>query len=355
MNTDTPIPGAQMLQEIQEQPQAIARLLEQESERIWTLASRWRHAPPRFIVMVARGTSDHAALYGKYALEIHAGRFVGLGAPSVASIYHAPVDVRDALVIGISQSGEAADVIAAIEQARAAGADTLAITNVETSPLAAAAQDVIPLHAGPERAVAATKTFTSTLAALALLTAAIGEDDALRQACQTLPAVLAETLEATRTLAEQAQRFRYLEECVALGRSYNIATAYEFALKLRETAYVRVQPFASPDFVHGPIAILDEGYPVVAFANTGRALPSLLDVLALARARGAETIVIGNDPAAWDLADLAFPIRLSRQLPEALSPFPCALVAQQLAHAIARGKGYDPDHPRGLRKVTITR
>jgi glucosamine--fructose-6-phosphate aminotransferase (isomerizing) len=344
-----------MAQEIQEQPEAVARLVDREVPRVWALAERWRRRPPRFIVMVARGTSDHAALYGKYLFEIHTGRFVGLGAPSVASIYQASVDLRDALVIGISQSGQAADVIAALEGAKAAGAETLAITNVGDSPMTRVADETLELHANPECAVAATKTFTNSLAALLILAAAMADDAALREECLRLPQLLADTLALTQDLPELAQRFRYLDDCVALGRGYNLAIAYEFALKLRETAYVRVQPFASPDFVHGPIAILDDRYPVIAFANDGPALPSLLEVLAKVRGRGAETIVIGNAASAWTDADLALPLRLSRPIPEVISPFPCALVAQQLAHAIACAKGYDPDQPRGLQKVTITR
>lgn len=347
--------GVLMAQEIQEQPAAIARLLDRETARIWALATRWRVQPPRWIVMAARGTSDHAALYGKYACEIIAGRGVALGAPSIASIYQAPLDLRDVLVIGISQSGEAADIIALLQQAQAGGADTLAITNVETSPIVDAAQETILLHAGPERAVAATKTFTNTMAVLALLAAALADDPTLCAACQQLPQILADTLDETHDLPALAVRFRYLEDCVALGRSYNVATAHEFALKLRETAYVRVQPFASPDFVHGPIAILENGYPVIVFANEGLVLPSLLEVLAKVRSCGADIIAVGNAPAAWAQADLAIRLTGSSDLPEVLSPFPSALVAQQLAHAISCVKGYDPDQPRGLRKVTITR
>lgn len=348
-------PGIIMTEEIHEQPQAIARLIDGELQHVWALAERWSKEPPRFILIGARGTSDHAGLYGKYLFETMNGIPVGLAAPSIASIYQAKVNVSGGLVIGISQSGEAADVVAVLEQANRNGADTLAITNSPDSPLAAAAQDTIPLHAHQERAVAATKTFTSTMAALLLLSAAIGRNAGLRADLKALPDVLAEVLEQEGHIRAKVERFRYLNECVVLGRGYNLATAYELALKMRETCYVRAQPFASPDFVHGPIAIIDEGYPVIAFANDGAALPSVIEVIEKVKLRGAEAVVIGNARQALDLADVAFPLETSQLVPEVTSPFPSIVVGQIFAEALSVLRGIDPDQPRGLRKVTITR
>ena len=351
---DHNVPGRHMLAEIREQPLAITRLVDAELERVWAMAEHWHRQPPRFIFIAARGTSDHVALYGKYLFETMNGIPTGLAAPSIASVYQANVRVDEALFIGISQSGEAADVVAVLEQARRNGAETLAITNVGASPLAAAAENTIELHAHPELAVAATKTYSSSLAALLILSAAIGQDETLSNYLRLLPALMQNVLCLEDQIRGKVERFRYLQECVVLGRGYNLGTAYELALKMRETSYTRAQPFASPDFVHGPIAIIDEGYPVIAIANSGATLPSVLEVLAQVQARGAEAVVIGNAPEAIALADVAFQLNAGEDVPEVISPFPATVAGQIFAYALSVLKNDDPDHPRGLRKVTIT-
>lgn len=346
--------GDVMRKEIAEQPTAIGRLVTEERERVWQMAARWRDHRPRFIMIAARGTSDHAAMYAKYLFETIIGIPVGFASPSVAGVYGATLDVRDALVIGISQSGEAADVIAVIDQARQGGGDTLAVTNMQGSPLTVAAQETIELHAEPEIAVAATKTFTTSMAVMFMLAAAIKGDDALCAQVDRIPALIDDVLRHRERVDAVVERFRFLEECVVIGRGYNMATAFELSLKLRETCYVRAQPFASPDFVHGPIAILEEGYPVITFANTGPTLPSVLEVIGKAHARGAETIVVGNAAQALEMADVTVPVTPGDDLPEYLSPFPCIVAGQLFAQALSVLKGIDPDNPRGLRKVTVT-
>ena len=348
------MPGAIMLQEIREQPEALQRLISAESKKVQAITDQWRVSPPAFISIAARGTSDHAAIYAKYLFETMNGIPVALAAPSVSSVYRAPVLWRGGLVIGISQSGEAADVIAVLEQARATGAYTLAITNVANSPLAAVAHDVVPLHANPEISVAATKTFTSTMAALFMISAALRGEQVLQQEVTRLPEICADVLRQEDAIAERVPRFRFLQECVLLGRGFNMATAYELGLKLRETCYIRTQPFASPDFVHGPIAILDEGFPVFAFANEGPVLDSVVDVLEKTRACGAELVVIGNAAAALRLADVPFAINEKISVPEHLTPFPCIIAGQLIAQRLSVLKGINPDQPRGLNKVTIT-
>lgn len=347
--------GHIMLQEIHEQPAALARLCDAELARVWAMAEKWSLNPPPFIFIAARGTSDHAALYAKYLFETVNGIPVGLAAPSVSSIYQAKIRWNGGLVIGISQSGEAADVISVIERAREGGAATLAITNVGDSPLAAAAEDTILLHANPERAVAATKTFTTTMAALLMLSAAIARNADLRHGLLRLPNLISDVLHLAPEIHGKVERFRYLEECVLLGRGFNMATAYELALKLRETCYIRAQPFASPDFVHGPIAILEEGYPVFAIAMRGAALPSIVTVMRQAQSRGAEVVVFGNAPQAVEAADISFPVLPDHDVPEELSPFTAIVAGQLFAQRLAVVKGVDPDQPRGLKKVTITR
>ena len=352
---DHHVPGELMIAEIREEPSALDRLITKELKRVWALAERWAERPPRFIFIAARGTSDHVALYGKYLFETMTHIPTGLAAPSISSIYQAQVNVEGALFIGISQSGEAADVISVLEQANAGGADTLAITNVGNSPITKIAQHTIPLHAKPELAVAATKTFSNSMAALLLLAAAIGRNAELRAELERLPALVADVLGHEQQIQNKMERFRYLRECVVLGRGYNLATAYELALKMRETSNVRAQPFASPDFVHGPIAIIEEGYPVIAFANRGVTLPAVMSVITEIQARGAEAVVIGNAPDALAIADVSFPVIPERNVPEVISPLTSIAAGQIFAHALSVLKGYDPDKPRGLQKVTITR
>jgi len=346
--------GKIMLKEIHEQPKAISRLIHAEKERIWDLAQHWRDAKPRAIFIAARGTSDHAALYAKYLFETMNGIPVGLAAPSVASVYKADVKVEGMLLVGISQSGEAADVVAVMEQAKRAGADTLAITNISSSPLSGVARHSITLHAGPEKAVAATKTFTCTMAALLLLSAALDRSEGLLGDLERLPGLVENAIQGAEQARSKVERFRYLQECVVLGRGYNLSTACELALKLRETSYLRAQSFASPDFVHGPIAIIRQGYPVIAIADRGGVLHSVLAVVKEVRDRGAEAVIIGNAPEALEIADVAFPVNLGMDVPETISPFSSIAVGQIFAHALSVLKGFDPDQPRNLQKVTIT-
>ena len=193
------------------------------------------------------------------------------------------------------------------------------------------------------------------MAALLMLAAAMGRSRTLRDDLLRLPELIADVLTAEEHIRARVERFRYLQECVVLGRGYNLATAYELALKMRETSYVLAQPFASPDFVHGPIAMLAEGFPVIAFANHGATLPSVLDVIAQTQARGAEAVVIGNAPQALQIADIAIQVNEGRDVPEVISPFPSIVAGQIFAWALSLLKGFNPDHPRGLHKVTITK
>ncbi|HEY3280973.1 MAG TPA: SIS domain-containing protein [Armatimonadota bacterium] len=346
--------GQRMISEIREQPVALARMLEAEGERVWALAERWRENPPRYLSFAARGTSDHAAIYAKYLFETTTGIPVMLAAPSINSIYQAPLKVDGGLFVGISQSGEAADVIAVLEHARKGGADTLALTNVPDSPLVGAAEFAVGLHANREYAVAATKTFTNTLGALLLLASAIAGSKTLLEYLQRLPALISQVLASEDSIRRCVERFRYLEECVVLGRGYNLSIALELALKLRETSYIRAQPFASPDFLHGPIAVIERGYPVIAIANQGAALKTVLEVMEETQRRGAEVVAIGNAPEALDMATIAIPTNPEEEVPEVISPFPSIVAGQILAQAVAVIKGNDPDSPRGLHKVTVT-
>jgi glucosamine--fructose-6-phosphate aminotransferase (isomerizing) len=321
--------------EIHEQPEVLLRLLDSQAETATRIAAAIRARDVRYAVIAARGTSDNAARYAQYLFGALNRLPVALATPSLFSIYRAPPQLRDALLLGISQSGQSPDVVAVIEEGKRQRALTVAVTNVPDSPLAHAADHVLPLSAGKERAVAATKTYTAQLAALALLAAQLADDG----------------VEESISLA--AQRYAYATECVVLGRGFNYATAFEIALKLKELTYIVAEPYSSADFRHGPVAIVERGFPAVIVVPQGAVYP---DVLALTRelaTREAELIVISEQDEPLGLARTA--LRLPVTLPEWLSPLTCVVPGQLLALHVTLTKGYDPDHPRGLKKITETR
>ena len=339
-------------QEIHEQPAALTRLLTNETDSAARLAAVIRERGPRFVLIAARGSSDNAALYGKYVLGAFAGLPVALAAPSVTTYYGRMPAVQDALVIGISQSGQGEDVTEVIRRGRADGAITLAVTNDPDSPLAQAAEHCIPLHAGPERSLAATKTYTAQLAVMAMLAANLSDDPHLRSDLIRLPELVSQTLMLSADVPARAERYRYMSHCVTLGRGFNYATAFELALKLKELTYIVATPYSSADFRHGPIAQVAEGFPVLAIAPQGAVLSDMIDLMQDVQARQAELIVISNDDAA--LAMARTPLHMP-QVPEWLSPIVAVVPGQLLAFGLSLAKGYDVDHPRTLSKVTITR
>jgi len=240
-----------------------------------------------------------------------------------------------------------------LRAAQAQGALTAAITNEPASPLAGAAEHVIELGAGAERSIAATKTYTAQLAALALLSATLCGEPARLTELERLPAHMQHTLSDAADAPARAARYRYMQSCVVIGRGYNYATAHEIALKLKELTYVLAEPYSSADFMHGPLALIADGFPAWAIAPAGRVFPEMLDFLGRLRERGAELVVISDEPAALKLAHT--PLPLPAGVPEWLSPFTAVLAGQLMALGLTLAKGYDPDHPRGLRKVTETR
>jgi len=335
--------------EIESQPEVVARLLERESPRVATIVSQLPAF--QYVLMAARGTSDHAATYAKYIWAALAGYPVALATPSLHTLYSAPPRMDGALVVGVSQSGQSPDIVSVLEEGRRQGRPTLAITNDGSSPLAAAADHVIELHAGLERSVAATKTYTAQLTVMALLAAYLrgsGQDELGR-----LPAALAAALEAARPVVERrAERYRYMEQCVIVGRGYNYATAFETALKLKELTYIMATAYSSADFRHGPIATVTEGLPVILIMPSGAALDDMLELSRELKERGAELVSISDADSAHTLATTAVP--LGAAVPEWLSPITAIVPGQLLSLYLALAKGYDPDAPRGLQKVTRT-
>jgi len=339
-------------QEIREQPEAIARLLDAEIGCARELAQAIRRRNPSFVYIAARGTSDHAAAYAQYLLGAVAGLPVALATPSLYTMARRPPRLNQALVVGISQSGHSPDIVAVVEEGRRQGALTLTITNNPESPLAAAADVTMPIHAGEERAVAATKTYTAQLAALALLAAALNDGEGLWRELKELPGHVARALEVEPEVAGRVERYRYMDHCVLIGRGYNYPTALEIALKLKELTYVIAESYSSADFLHGPIAIIDQGFPAILIAAGGMVYQDVLSLARELRTRGAELVVFSEQQEACDLAHTA--LRLPAGVPEWLSPMVAVVPGQLFAAALTRAKGYDLDAPRGLHKVTRT-
>jgi glutamine---fructose-6-phosphate transaminase (isomerizing) len=337
-------------QEIMSQPTVIAHLLEQEIDRIGAIAAR---IPAfNYVLIAARGSSDHAALYAKYAWAALGGYPVALATPSLHTLYGAPPRMEGALVIGISQSGQSPDIVAVVEAARQQGRPTLAITNDGESPLARAADDVIQLHVGHERSVAATKTYTAQLVVLAAFAAHLSGSTERLDELQRVPEACAATLSLTTPLAERAERYRYATTCTIIGRGYNYATAVELALKLKELTYVMATAYSSADFRHGPIATVEAGSPVILVMPAGKTYDDLAELANELALRGAELLIISNVPAALEQSRTALPF--IDIVPEWLSPIPAIIPGQVLALQLALVKGLDPDIPRGLQKVTRT-
>ncbi|MCL4395001.1 MAG: SIS domain-containing protein [Chloroflexi bacterium] len=338
--------------EINEQPQALARFLDAESANVQRIADRIAREDRRYITIAARGTSDNAATYGKYVFASFNGLPVSLATPSLYTLYKRPPRLTGSLVIAISQSGESPDIVAVIDEARRQRVPTLAVTNVGGSSLAHAADMVILQHAGPERAIAATKTYTTQLLALAVLSAALEHDRVRRREIDDVPGAVAHALTLNARAQQAAARWREMLSCLVIGRGYNYATALEIALKLKELTYTNAEPFSSPDFLHGPIALAEPGLPVILVAPHGPAFDGLIAVGRQLKKRGVDLMVLSEDPAALGLAD--HPVALSSLLPEWLSPLSAIVPGQLVAYHLTIDKGYDPNHPRGLTKITRT-
>lgn len=338
--------------EIHEQPEVLARLLAAERPIAAALAAEMGRREVRYVVIAARGTSDNAGRYAQYLLGSMNGLYVGLATPSLFTIYNSPPSFGNALVLGISQSGKGPDIVSVIAEARRQGALTAAITNFPASDLGQAADFVVNLQAGEEFAVAATKTYTAELAAIALLSTALRGDAEMAAALDAVPGHVAATLQLHADDYCVAERFRYMSSCVTIGRGYNYATAFELSLKLKEMTYTVVEPYSSADFLHGPLAVIGQGFPVITVAPTGRMLPEIKAFMVTAGERGAELIVISDDAEALAMARV--PLALPAGVPEWLSPITAIVPGQLLAMNLAHTRGFDPDRPRALSKVTET-
>jgi glucosamine--fructose-6-phosphate aminotransferase (isomerizing) len=347
--------------EIGEQPAVAERLLAGGRPHIEAIADgiadRIRSRDVDQVVIAARGTSDHAAIYAQYLFGAHLRLPVALAAPSLITLYGAEVRLDRALVIGISQSGRSPDIVASIAAGRRHGAPTIALTNDLGAELAGAAEHVIDLGAGPERAVAATKTYTAELMAVALLVTALesrlapidGRDAAL----SGVPAALAAALETEAQAEAVARHLKQAHRLIVVGRGFEYATARELALKLKELARLPADPYSAADFLHGPLALVEPGHPVIAIATSGAAASDLDALLERLGDLGVERIVISDRPAAVAAGTVG--IRLPHGLPEWLMPIAAIVPGQLIALHLAIAKGIDPENPRWIEKVTLTR
>lgn len=337
--------------EIFEQPSVLSSLLIDQRQKLEEIAVSIGR--PTGIFIAARGTSDNAARYAKYVWGAKNRIPVSLAAPSLFSVYGTPPQLSGYLVVGISQSGESPDLLAVLKEANRQGCKTLAITNRVESPLAQEADYVIDILAGPELSIAATKTYTTQLAVIAMLSALWEDDQPALNQLSGIPTLVSQVLNMEEEIKAYAPRYRYMDQCIVLGRGFNYATAYEWSLKLKELSYVVAQPYSSADFLHGPIALVSSGFPVFAVATSGKVFQELSRLITrLKEEHKADTFLISDHEQLLDLADC--PLRIPEEIPEWLSPIVTIVPAQLLSYHLTIIKGFDPDSPRGLKKITLT-
>jgi glucosamine--fructose-6-phosphate aminotransferase (isomerizing) len=342
--------GQYMAEEIRQQPAVLERILLDGLGVIRDVALQISRRDPHFAMFVARGTSDHAAHYAKYLVETRLGWPAGLASPSTVTIYDAHPRMEGVLFVAVSQSGGSPDLLEPLQRARASGAVTVAVTNAPGSALAAAAEFHLDVRAGAERAVAATKSYTAELLTLFLLFDCLAGGDGGE--ARSLPELAHGVLALEPEVARLASRYRFAEQLVITARGYNYPTAQETALKLMETTYIVAHAFSGADLLHGPMAMIDRDFPVIAIAPGGPGSDALVPVLEQLQAVGADALVVGSRAAAG-LGTVA--LELGDVGPEMLSPILTIVPLQHLAWYLARERGSDPDQPRGLSKVTRTR
>lgn len=337
--------------EILQQPSVLKNLIKLEMNRINSICTTLRNRF-RYVVIAARGTSDNAARYAQYVLGARNHLQVALATPSLFSIYKSPPDLSGALVIGISQSGESPDIVSVLSEGKKKGCPTLAITNDQKSPLTMAAEFIVPIHAGNENAIAATKTYTASLAALALFSSSLANNPSGIKLIENLPSFMEETLNNSLGILHQVQRYRYIENCAVIGRGYNYSTAFEIALKIKELTRVNAEPYSSADYRHGPIATAQPGFPVVLTSPKGAISDDMIKLMNQLVVRGAEIILISNESEKFRKAQLAFDI--PSRIEEWLSPIVAVIPGQLFAMQLAIEKHLNVDKPAGLTKVTQT-
>ena len=339
--------------EIAEQPDVLDRLLAKGYPSVEQIARQLATREVSHIVIAARGSSDNAARYAQYVFGAFNRFQVTLATPSLYTRYASPPRLAGALVMAISQSGQSPDLVAVVEEGRRQGCQTLAITNVAGSPLSAVAGHTLAIGAGLERSVAATKSYTAQLMALAMLSTAMAGDAARRAELDMVADMVRQAVELPPdSLVRAAHVLKDAGHGVVIGRGFNFATAFEIALKAKELAYVAVEPYSAADFQHGPIALVETGFAAIVVNPEGMVSHEVEELLGVLVERGARPVVISNLPSSLALA--AAPIPLPAGLPEWLSPIVAVVPGQLVAVELSVARGFDPDRPRGLSKVTRT-
>jgi len=341
--------------EIFEQPSILRGLLDEQKNNITEIASEIRKRNVDFVFLAARGTSDNAGRYANYIWGAYNGLPVALATPSLFTYYQKPPRLNNALVLGISQSGKSPDIVSVIEEGRLQGVPTIAITNDLASPLAQAAEYNIGLSVGKEHSVAATKTYTAQLTALALLALCLKGSPIQLDPLETIPDALALALTSEPQAQEAANVLATSDHTIFIGRGFNYSTAWEISLKCKELANIQAEAYSSADFLHGPIAIVDQGFPVslISIGDTFR--EELNSLGATLRRRGARLITIGDEQLIEHSEGQDTFIPVPPGLPEWLSPIAAIIPGQLLAYHLTIARGFDPDQPRALRKVTLTK
>ncbi len=338
-----------MLQEISEQPEVLEKTIRAERVKVERLGEFLRKKDIDLIVIIARGSSDNAALFGRYLLEITTGISVSLAAPSVYTLYNAKLKLNRAVVVGVSQSGEGADINQVLKSAKNSGAFTIAITNEAESSMAKITDETFLIHAGREKSVAATKTYTGQMLYFYMLANALSDK---KIAFELIPEFAAQALELKNEIETSVERYVFMENCVVVGRGLNYGNSYELALKLMETCYVVAERFSSADFFHGPLALVERRFPVILFAPQGATRDGSIDLLKRLRELNADSFSITNDEEIARLSSRA--LHLPKRIDEFLSPIPFVIPAQLFAAFLSEAKGINPDAPRSLTKVTRT-
>jgi len=338
--------------DIFQQPDLLRQIIQSNIDQVKDIAKELCSRKPHFALIAARGTSDNAATYAKYLLSAFIRIPVGLAMPSLYTLYECPPSMKGGVVIGISQSGQTPDIVRVLQESREQGALTLSITNDPHSPMSKNADHSIVLNVGEEKSVPASKTYTAQLAVISMLSAYWSSDRKLIEELGYLGDMAEEVLNQNQKINKIAGKFADKNFLVVIGRGFNYCTTSEIALKIKELCYMVAEAYSSADFRHGPVAILEEGFPVLAIAPKGKAFQDMVNMVAEIMPLKTDLAILSNNEALLSQTDM--PIGLPSNLPEWLSPIIATIPGQLLALHLCLLKGYDPDHPRGLKKVTLT-
>lgn len=347
-----PILNTSLYQEIHQQPDVIRPLLSKPQEAITELAEQIHTRRITHVYIAARGTSDNAARYAQYLLGAHNGMMVSLATPSLFTIYRQIPKLTDTLVLGISQSGKSPDIVSVLAEGKKQGALTAAITNTADSDLGQVADLTLDLRAGEELSLAATKTYTAQLACLARLSVELNPGDQFHRELSQLPDHVEKVFQLEAHIGRLVERYRYMTHCAVIGRGFNYASAFEFSLKIKELTYTIAEPYSSADFLHGPVALVDRGFPVFLIAPSGLMMPEMRALVEKVDQRFAEVVMLSDHPELLKMTEHT--MTLPTGVPEWLSPITAIIPGQIFAMFLAHTRKFDVDKPRGLNKVTET-